>query len=416
MAIRKEAIVFVYFGVHPVPAGRLITIIDGRDIRSEFAYGTKYLEREEAIPVDPVMLPLPVRGGRNVFTTPPDFGMFNGIRDAGPDRWGRFLLDKRFPAVTLDDFDYIMAAGADRSGCLGFGYAPESGPGVWDLRGFRSHPERILNLDEVIRGIEAQEDNTDPNFLALLEYGSSMGGARPKGSVTWGEEICLAKFTVKGDAYDIARVEYATMLMARDSGINIPEVDVADVGGKSVYLIRRFDRKRTPEGVERYHFCSALTATGMHEADYGSYSYDEIAMAIARFSDEPDRDREELFRRLAFNVFVTNSDDHMRNHGFLHTGKGRWRLSPAYDIVPVPQTGETYSQALKFGRFGKESSLANLEEAARMFGVRKGTSSEILDRVREVAREWQSRFSAAGVSDSDIAKLSGCFRDELLRR
>lgn len=405
MATTKQAIVFIYIAGQPVPAGVLTTFVDGRYTSSEFVYGSRYIERPDAIAVDPVSLPLPSRK-EFVYRTKPDFSVFNGIRDAGPDKWGRYLLDKKYSALGLDEFDYIVSSGPDRVGALGFGADPQSGIGTWDGSKFIAVvPDRFPNLAQIQLAVDHAEDPDDPDFQKFLEYGPSLGGARPKGTVIWKDRLYLAKFSLKTDGWNLCCGEFATMLLAADCGMNVPPVDVTEVLGKSVYLVERFDRVN----IDRIPFHSALTMTDSHEADYGRHSYKDIIEAISRFSPTPELDRKELYRRMVFNIFCSNTDDHMRNHGFIYAGNGQWKLSPLYDVVPFPQSTNSWSLALNISNQGRVASIENALAAAPAFGLNNGDAISIIDQIRERVSDWRNHYATCGLSELDIQKISSCF-------
>jgi serine/threonine-protein kinase HipA len=411
MAETKKATIYIYLADGPVPAGLLSVNSDGRYTSSEFVYGDLYLERPDAVPVDPVQLPLPAAGQSDVVQTPADFPVFNGIRDASPDKWGRYLLDKKYPGLGLDEFDYIAASGHDRVGALAFGESPHSGVGIWDTNKFVYRETRYFDLAQIQRAVDSSEDPDDPDFQRFLEYGPSLGGARPKATVQWDGRLCLAKFSLSNDSYNVCQAEYAAMLLAGRCGIDIPRVYLTNVFERRVFIVERFDRQDIgSEDPRRTPFHSSLTMTGSHESDYMRHSYLDIVSAISRFSSQPDRDREELYRRLVFNVFCNNNDDHMRNHGFLYDGNGAWNLSKAYDIVPFPQSGEVYHQALHFGDLGREASIQNLLSGAPSFGLNQSEANNVIDEVREGVRNWDEFFLEHEASEEDITSLRGCFR------
>ena len=415
MTSTKQATVYVCLNGEFVPAGILITHIDGRNTSSEFAYGKKYIDRPDAVPADPVELPLPAPGNTVTYNTRKDFHIFNGIRDASPDNWGRYLLDKKFPKRGLDEFDYVTASGHDRVGALAFGESPTSGIGIWNTETFEpfSDPQKYLDLKEIQKALDNAEDPDSPEFQKLINYGPSIGGARPKGTVIWNGRLHLAKFSLKSDSLNLCLAEYATMLLAKKCGIKTSEVSLSSVEGKSVYLIERFDRLMSKDHKieHRIPFYSSLTMAGAHEADYGRHSYLDIVDAITRFSPDASRDRRELFKRMVFNIFCNNSDDHMRNHGFLYAENGQWELSPAYDIVPFPQSTETYKLALHIGDEGTIANISNALSATKHFGIKTPDAEQIIEEVREVIKGWRDFFADCGAEDQDIERLSSCFRE-----
>jgi len=415
MAAIKQATVYICLNSDFVPAGILTTHIDGRNTSSAFAYGNKYIKRPDAVSVDPVELPLPAPGDAVTYSTKKDFHIFNGIRDASPDNWGRYLLDKKFPKRGLDEFDYVTASGHDRAGALAFGESPTSGIGIWNTETFEPFPdpEKYLDLKEIQKALDNAENPDSPEFKKLINYGPSIGGARPKGTVIWNGGLYIAKFSLKSDSLNLCLAEYATMLLAKKCGIKTPGVSLSSVEGKTVYLIERFDRAMSKEGniERRIPFHSSLTMAGAHEADYGRHSYLDVVDAITRFSPDASRDRKELFKRMVFNIFCNNSDDHMRNHGFLYTENGQWELSPAYDIVPFPQSTQTYKLALHIGEEGSTASISNALSAIKHFGLKLAAAEQIVEEVREVTKNWKAFFADCGAEDQDIDRLSSCFRE-----
>lgn len=415
MADTKQATVYVYLTEGPVPAGILRTHVEGRNTSSEFIYGNKYIERPDAVSVDPVQLPLPLPGEIVRYTTPDAFPIFNGIRDASPDRWGRYLLEMKFPKKGLDEFDYVAASGDDRVGALAFGESPTSGVGIWNTETFVpvAAARKTLDLAEIQNAVDKADNPDDPAFKKLIEYGPSLGGARPKVTVSWKSGLYLAKFSMSSDSYNMCLAEYATMQMARDCGINVPRLSLSSVEGKTVYLIERFDRvlSGSHKIVQRIPFHSALTMAGAHESDYGRHSYADIVDAITRFGADAHRDRQELYRRMVFNIFCNNTDDHLRNQGFLYSKNGQWELSPAYDIVPYPQSSETYALGLHIGDEGKLATVSNALSACGYYGIGRDEAKHIIERIREITRNWEEYFTTCGVTDHDMQRLASCFRE-----
>ena len=416
MAATKQATVYIHLKDGPVPAGILTMQIQGRYTSSEFAYGNKYLERPDAVSLDPVELPLAAPGKTIIYNTKELFPIFNGIRDASPDNFGRYLLNKKYSHLGLDEFDYVAASGYDRVGALAFGESPTSGVGIWNTETFvpPPGPEKYLDLAEIQKALESKDRPDNPEFQKLIESGPSMGigGARPKGTVIWQGSLYIAKFSTSSDSYNICLAEYATMRMAKECGINTPEVSIATIEGKTIYLVERFDRIMSGDQKvkRRLPFHSALTMTGLHEFDFENFSYWKIVDAITKFSPNASRDRREMFKRMVFNIFCNNIDDHMRNHGFLYAGNGNWELSPAYDIVPFPQSTETYALGLQVGEEGKTASISNALSAAKHFGLKTSEAENIIEKVREVTKNWKDFFADCGAKGQDMDRLSSCFR------
>jgi serine/threonine-protein kinase HipA len=398
----KELIAYIFLdGDGWVPCGTIEYDEQGRYSESRFRYGTRYLERPDAIAIDPVQLPLHSR----TFVTTEGFALFNGIRDAGPDRWGRYLLDKKF-ARALSELEYVASTGPDRVGALAFSDSPTSGPKVYTPKGFAVPRERNFDLAKIAGAIADIEKSEDTERLKeYLQYGPSLGGARPKAQVVWDGKPYLAKFSLSRDHRNEPLVEYATMSLAKICGLNVPSIDKAEALERTVYLIERFDRR---EGIP-IPFISGLTITGIHESDYQTWSYHLLVDALVKFSSNANRDLSELFRRMVYNILVYNNDDHLRNFGFLRSGKNYWELSPLYDVVPATVTAETYSLAMTIGTEGKKASLTNALSQCERFRLSREEAEGIVSHMREKVSGWKDHFKKCGVSDADIRAVENGF-------
>ncbi len=399
----RELYVYVYLEKDEwVPAGLLQFEESGRYSSSSFRYGTQYLRRENRIELDPVQLPL----SDTTYVTPDGFSVFNGIRDAGPDRWGRYLLDKKFGRA-LNEAEYIAATSSDRVGALGFSDSPTSGPKIYGPNGFELLSETHVDLALCAGAVQDLEASQETERLRqFLQYGPSLGGARPKATVLWNGKTHLAKFSLSLDSRDEPRVEFATMSLAKKCGLNIPNIELSEVAGRSVFLIERFDRKNQ----RPIPFVSGLTLTGCHESDFSTWSYHSLVDAIARHSTQIETDLRELFARMVFNILVYNNDDHLRNFGFLNAGRDRWNLSPLYDVVPSRVTGETYSMALSVGKDGKKASISNALSQAERFRMSLSEASELIHTMTSIVSGWRAHFKACGVKDPEITPLENSFK------
>jgi serine/threonine-protein kinase HipA len=388
----KTVVVYIYLDNEFVPAGLLDFENQGRYSHSIFRYGKKYLKRSNAISLDPVQLPLLSKE----FVTEPGFDIFNGLRDAGPDRWGRYLLDKK-ERHALDELDYITMVSADRSGALAFADHTE---------GITTPIAHRLDLKLCVEAAEqALSGENTPALEAYLNYGPSLGGARPKATVLWNNKAYVAKFTLSLDKKNEALIEYATMSLAKHCGLNVPPIDKAQVSGRDVFLIERFDRVLHNDVERPIPFMSGLTATGLHEQDYTQWSYLSLCNAINKFSNDPSRDKLELFKRMVFSILVFNNDDHMRNHGFIYVGNQQWALSPLYDVVPGIINSDVYMLAMNMGDKGKEASLENALSAARYFNINDNKAKQIISELTNVVKHWEQRYKECGVSEQDTNKL-----------
>jgi serine/threonine-protein kinase HipA len=439
MATARDLIVFAYLAGTEnrfVPAGRL-TLTEtpspnpaAHELASAFAYGTRYLERPDSFELDPVSLSLTDRSvvrGQLLYPVNalPEFG---GLRDAAPDAWGRRVIEARrkVPANTLSEADYLLEAGGDRVGALDVREALDqpARPSASDLR----------SLGYLLQAAEAVEAGVPvpAQLMDLLGAGPSAGGARPKATVRDDEGgLWLAKFPARNDSFDVARAETCTLELARNCGLTVPEVRHCDVGNRSVMLIRRFDRFWAPAGQypsagllhdtrpggqlteSRVPFISGLTLVGCSEYDSPNKSYGDLAHAIRRHvhPEHIARDNEELFARMVFNIFVSNDDDHLRNHGFIRDPRvGGWQLSPLYDVVPRPGVAYERRLHLHIGAEGKAATLDNALTHATAFFADRAAAIAVIRRVWSEVRQWKTVFESFGSPGLLIDQLLSAFR------
>jgi serine/threonine-protein kinase HipA len=392
-----------------VPAGFLETAGEGREAAASFRYGRRYLQRKDRLSLDPVQLPLPERDVDREFLTPEGFSLFNGIRDAAPDSWGRHLMDRAAGARPMSEFDYLVATGDARVGALAFGP---------DLSG----PQRIVPWQEEIDGedldlqgiLEAVRELDAADDLPLkhrhfLVRGTSLGGARPKATTDYQGRQWIAKFGRADDRFAICRAEYANMSLARKIGLNVPPVRLEKILGQDVYLIERFDRIPNDGTYRRVPFISGLTIIGVHEMESHLQSYRRLADQLRLFGSNPVQDARELWQRMVFNILCNNNDDHLRNHGFLWDGKG-WRLSPGYDIVPFPQAGLSRDLALGVGKNGREATLRNALSDVASFGLTQSEAIKVARHMQQAVKaRWEDIFRNSGFSGSEFERLRTCF-------
>lgn len=412
-----STVVFMHTLTGAVPAGRLTMTSEPRASFATFAYGRRYLERGDRAPVDPVQLPLPDPGANVLFRTEEGFANFNGIRDAAPDGWGRYLMYKALDAREPTEAEILLASGDYRVGALAFGPTTER-PQRLTPWGEGDAPGEHFTLEELAAAIELVQsvDELDDNLRRLLTAGSSLGGARPKAVTDVLGQPWIAKFPANDDIYPICRIELATMRLAKRCGLDVPNLDFREVLGRDIYLIERFDRVVTADGVRRRAFASGLTLLGAHESDVGRHSYADLAEALRRYGADPRVDLVELFRRMVFNILVTNGDDHLRNHGFLWDHKG-WRLSPLYDVVPKPQVGLERTLVLGVGPRGRQASLENAIAGAATFGLTPEEATHEALRLVDIVRdEWVRHFQGAGLGEAEIRRFATCFRQADLGR
>ena len=405
--------VFAHLDDRFVPAGLLTMTETGTEVQtSGFKYGTLYLERPQAVEIDPVSLSIADRAAVRGKELRPIEGLalFGGIRDAAPDAWGRRVIESRLkaPPNSLSESTYLLEAGSQRVGALDIRRSLDSAPVL--VRNSIHRLEYLMEAaDRIEQGLPIPAQLEDI-FLA----GSQLGGMRPKAGVEDDAGVLwLAKFRSHGERIDVPAIESATLQLADAAGLDVPAVKTETIGGKTVMLIQRFDRSLVDGVQHRHHMVSALTMLGCHESESRNKSYAEIADVIRARTDEQaiKSGCRELFGRMVFNIFVTNDDDHLRNHAFLWASATRsWRLSPLYDVMPRPMLATERHLHLSVGQKGRLATLDNALSAYARFGITRQDALEIIDRIWRVVREWRVRFESYGVVGCEIEAIASAFR------
>ncbi|MFJ2368311.1 type II toxin-antitoxin system HipA family toxin [Microbacterium sp. NPDC087665] len=339
-------------------------------------------------------------------------GLPGAFSDCAPDRWGRNLVLKRERALalqekraqrSLDDVDYLVGVSdATRQGALRF-RRDEQSP---FLDPDHDVP-KMFRLAELMRASEAAaRDDGDQGLAAvklLLDAGTgSLGGARPKAAVRGDDgELLIAKFSHPEDAWDVMAWEATALDLAKAAGVAVPTYRLAPLDGRNVLLLNRFDRT---SGGERIGYMSAMTV--LERVDGAGGDYIEIAEAIEEKGGRVKDDLAELFRRAVVSVGLHNTDDHLRNHGFVHDESG-WALSPAFDINPEPDPKARQTAIAGASTLGDESD--GLEELARACRLSAPAAREERERIAGVLDGWRDAAQANGVRGSEIVRFAHAF-------
>jgi serine/threonine-protein kinase HipA len=405
--MNRELAVHVSLRGETTLVGRLWARVRGARESASFEYATDWLARSDRFAIDPE-LPLT----RGPFHT--ERRLFNAFTDPAPDRWGQTLMrraerararaDGRAPRTLLSSDFLTLVDDATRLGALRLregdsneflttGSAPI--PPFVELGRLLGASNRVIDDDE------SAED-----LALLLAPGTSLGGARPKASILDRDrQLAIAKFPSRDDDWPITRWEAAALGMARSAGIDVPVYRLEVVLRKPVLISQRFDRKRA----HRVPFMSALTALAARDGEARSYL--DIADVLRQIGSSPKLDLEQLWRRMVFNILVSNVDDHLRNHGFLHDGDG-WRLAPAYDLNPVPVDVRPRIHSLALDADDPSASLDRARSVARSFGLTAAASRSVIAEVARSVRRWRSAAAAAGLSKRDIERMATAFEHE----
>ena len=349
--------------------------------------------------------------------TQPDKDIFGCFSDALPDRWGRTLLlrreqiaaaEEKRPVRRLSSFDFLTGID-DFSRMGGFRFKEDlDGEFINVSESLKIPP--LTDIRELIAAsaeIENCEENNmlpDRKWIAqLVQPGTSLGGARPKANVVDADKtLYVAKFPSRKDDYDVGLWEHFSHLLATKAGVNVAQTKVLATGEKyHTLLSRRFDRARDGK---RIHFASAMSLLGLGDGDNATsgHGYLDIVDFIIQNCTDVERNLQELYRRVAFNICIGNSDDHFRNHGFLLTAKG-WTLSPAYDMNP---TLNEY-QSLLISSTSNKADLSVLLDACEDYMLNRKTAEKIVSKVVEAVKEWREIAIRQGVSKREIDMFSG---------
>ncbi|MDP9139161.1 MAG: type II toxin-antitoxin system HipA family toxin [Pseudomonadota bacterium] len=393
MATSELAVwIFLPGDVNPVLCGRVRA--DGPYYR--FEYSRRYTSNPAAIPVAPQRYPL-----RDRIPLPRIGGRLPGpIDDAGPDHWGRRVIEYRNQVAGLGELDYLADSRGDRIGALHFQ------AGYDEYSQATQTPSTLVELLGAAAALELNQPLT-PALAAALEHGTSIGGARPKALLRDGGVGSVAKFQSTSDRRAVVRAELATMQLAARCGLNVAAVDLQRIDQKDVLLVRRFDRVPVEDGtLSRRHLLSALTLLDLDETEARLASYPAFAELLIRHSRGGVDDARELFRRMVFNILVGNTDDHARNHAAFWDGQ-YLDLTPAYDLVPLWRAGQEASQAMEMGAEGRASTLRNALSQSGRFGLSRQDALALVDGIEEtIAAHWRAEFEVAQVPTIDIEALA----------
>jgi len=384
--------VYVDLAGETVRAGTAYVSERRRSTSTSFTYADAFLARTDAYAISP---DLPVTVARHQVD-----GLPGTFADTAPDRWGRNLIEKKvrrrareggaLPAVR--EVDYLVGVSdLTRQGALRY-------TGAGDDLFLAPDPDvpRIVELPRLLRAADAvaSGDEDYAEVKLLLDAGTgSLGGARPKASVRDGGRLLIAKFPHPGDRWDVMAWEKVVLDLADEAGIRVPRRRLVTVEGRSVLLLERFDR--SDRG--RVGYASALSLVGGR--DGASYDYLEVAEALATHGAAVGADLRELWLRVLLSVAVNNTDDHLRNHGFLRAGGG-WRLAPAFDVNPDPDA-RAAATSVGFVAEDRAARFDALLELAPEFGVTAQRAGDEVRVVADVVSRWRDVASVNGIGEAE---------------
>ena len=368
-------------------------------LTATFSYDRDYIALPGAYAIDPALR-------LTTGSWPLPQGLPGAFSDAAPDRWGRNLIARRLraeasaegrPTPTLDDRDYLLGVSDEtRQGALRF---------KTDVDDVFQHPApdvpKLIALPSLLHAANAVSGDEPDNLEAiktLLDAGTgSLGGARPKASVRDDKRLMIAKFPHHADGWSVIAWEKTALDLAETAGIPVPGRRLVGIDGSPVLLLDRFDR----EGAHRVGYISAMTL--LEAQDGQPRDYTEIAEVLPENSSAAIDDLRQLWRRIAFSIAIHNTDDHLRNHGFLRRGSG-WRLAPAFDINPNPELAVQRVTSVG-GATRPADEVSALLVYAEGFGLTDNQARTILREVAEAAENWESVARRNGIVQAEIARF-----------
>lgn len=398
----------------PVPAGRLWSRARRDREGATFEYNADWLGHPQRFSLEPALVL-----GPGPFHTEYGRALFGAIGDSAPDRWGRVLMRRaeRRRAEhageaprTLREIDYLLGVDDEaRLGALRFS-TRDGGPFLAEPRGdrippFVDLPRLVSAAERVMNGAERDED-----LRLLLAPGSSLGGARPKASVRDRDgSLAIAKFPQRDDEFDTVRWEAVALRLAAEARITVSDWRLENVAGRPVLVLRRFDRAPG----RRIPFLSAMSMLGA--ADHDTRSYLEFVDALRRHGASARADIRALWRRIVFSVLISNTDDHLRNHGFLHAGPDGWRLAPAYDLNPTPTEIKPRVLATTIDLHDGTASLELALGVAPYFEIPAAEAREVAAEVGRAVAHWRAVAERLGIPSGEIDRMASAFEHEDLR-
>jgi serine/threonine-protein kinase HipA len=408
----KEVIVWISMGSKNIPIGELwFHLRNGKETAS-FEYNQSWLEHPERFALEPAL-----QLTEGAFHTAAGMSVFGAIGDSAPDRWGRVLMrrgeslkaktEKRSP-VTLFEVDYLLGVNDEaRQGALRFSLELDE-PVFLAAKDQNSIPP-LLSLPKLLSATERflDDDESVEDLKLLLAPGSSLGGARPKASVRDKDgNLAIAKFPRKDDEYNVVVWEAVALSLAKLAGIRVPDWRLETILKKPVLITRRFDRNCD----ERIPFLSAMSMLGARDNE--DHSYLEIAYAIIQNGAAPNDDLAELWKRIVFSIMISNTDDHLRNHGFIYERNEGWRLSPIYDINPTPVEIKPRVLTTAIDYDDRSASLETAMRVMKEFRLSKNVANKIIKDVANAVKQWRKVASGFGLSKTECNSMASAFEHE----
>lgn len=406
--MEKEIYVYIDLNGETFLVGQLWTRSRNNRQSATFEYTKEWLSRPDRFSLEPALML--VDGPQH---TPERTPIFGSIGDSAPDRWGRVLMRRaqrrqttifnHASATTLMEIDYLLlVSDVARQGALRFS---EKKDGPFLANTGKNIPP-LIKLPILLSATERfiDESDTDEDLKLLLAPGSSLGGARPKALVQdLDGSLAIAKFPQKNDDYPVILWEAVALKLAARAGIQVPSWRLTIAAERPILLSKRFDRIKQ----QRIPYLSAMSMLSANDNEQRSYL--DIADAIRQHSEHVDRNLHELWRRLLFNIMISNTDDHLRNHGFLYKNSQGWDLSPAFDLNPTPPD---IKPRILTTYINFDDGTASLDLAFSVFSYFNLSHSEakcIANEVSAAVAHWREEAANVGLKKTDIERMQHAF-------
>lgn len=404
----KTICVYIDLQESPILVGRLWSHTRNGRESATFEYNKEWLRFSQSFPLEPA---LPLSAGPH--HTASEKPLFGAIGDSAPDRWGRVLMrraerllaerEKRIPR-SLMEIDYLLGVNDQaREGALRFSL--QEGTEFLANDDHKKIPP-LLELPKLLNASERVTDDsaTEEDLKLLLAPGSSLGGARPKASIFDKQgHLAIVKFPNRLDEQNIVLWEALALTLAKQANIAVPLFRVEKVLRRPVLISRRFDRVKK----KRIPFLSAMSMLGAKDNE--THSYLEMVDALRRYGSSPHEDIKALWRRIVFNILISNTDDHLRNHGFLYDGNG-WRLAPAYDLNPVPLEVKAHVLSTAINMDDATASIDLALSVADYFDVSLTEAKGIITEVAQALTHWRKLAKQFAIPASEIEQMSSAFQ------
>ena len=412
-----EETILTYIDFHGIPTlvGHLwIHSKQGRQSVS-FEYDPAWLKMPYRFSLDPAL-----QLSEGAFHASVDKPLFGAIEDSAPDRWGRLLMrrgERKFAAIekrhprTLTEIDFLLLVDDEtRQGALRFKRRTDG----HFLTTYEKNPiPPLLSLGKLLTASNRvlQESDTEEDLRLILAPGSSLGGARPKASVRDKDgHLAIAKFPKQDDEIDVLGWEAVALTLAAKAHITTPQWRFESIGKRRILISRRFDRLHNT----RIPFLSAMSA--LQARDNEPHSYLEIADAIRQMSAHPHNDLRALWRRMIFNILISNVDDHLRNHAFLYSDTTGWTLSPAYDLNPTPTDIKPRLLSTTIDLIDPSASIELAFTVSAYFDITPREMKQIAKEVALATTEWQTTAQKFKITKKEIDRMASAFEHEDLHK